>query len=70
MAKIVDRNVEYMKEMWGTTSLVTDYNKNLIREITYDDLIDKNIVTEDPEITESESYNDWDYGIEPRTIID
>lgn len=39
----VDRNKEYMQKMWGTESLVTDYNsledKNkVIQEIMHDDV--------------------------------
>ena len=43
----VDRDKNYMKEMWGTTSLITDYwtqptksNKKVIQEIMHDDLDD------------------------------
>lgn len=38
----VDRNENYMKEMWGTTRLVTDYGslpkKQVIQEVMHDDL--------------------------------
>jgi len=44
----VDRDKNYMKSMWGTTSLMTDYwslprkdqneEKNVIQEIMHDDL--------------------------------
>ena len=38
----VDRNEKYMKEMWGTTKLVTDYNslpkKQVLQEVMHDDL--------------------------------
>ncbi|NBW57366.1 hypothetical protein EBR43_06200, partial [bacterium] len=34
MGKPVDRDKEYMYKMWGTTSLITDYNSNLLREVT------------------------------------
>ena len=33
MGKPSDRDKQYMYQMWGTTSLITDYNKNLIREV-------------------------------------
>jgi hypothetical protein len=40
-----DRNVEYMKSVWGTTSLITDYwsgktqseKKKILQEIMNDD---------------------------------
>ena len=44
----IDRSVKYMKEMWGTTSLTTDYwslpketndpKERVIQEIMHDDL--------------------------------
>ena len=45
----VDRDVDYMYQMWGTTSLITDYwakpkksndcaEENCIQEIMHDDL--------------------------------
>ena len=43
----VDRNISYMREVWGTTSLTTDYwslptksKKKVIQEIMHDDLDD------------------------------
>jgi|TARA_Y100000004_G_scaffold77950_1_gene87748 hypothetical protein len=43
----VDRDKDYMYQMWGTTSLITDYwtqptksNKKVIQEIMHDDLDD------------------------------
>lgn len=33
MGKPSDRDRQYMYDMWGTTSLITDYSKNLIREV-------------------------------------
>lgn len=37
-----DRDIEYMKKMWGTESLITDYNvlerkKKIIQEIMHDE---------------------------------
>jgi len=41
MGKPSDRNSQYMKEMWGTTELITDYHntldKKLLQEVNYDD---------------------------------
>ena len=44
----VDRNISYMKEVWGTTSLTTDYwslpkkiensEEKVLQEIMHDDL--------------------------------
>ena len=43
----VDRDQNYMREMWGTTKLVTDYDafseKKVLQEVMHDDL-DKNYV--------------------------
>lgn len=43
----VDRDKNYMREMWGTTKLVTDYNalpkKQVLQEVMHDDL-DKDYV--------------------------
>jgi hypothetical protein len=40
----VDRSTKYMKEMWGTTKLITDYNslpkKQVLQEVMHDDLSD------------------------------
>lgn len=57
--KSVDRNREYMLQMWGTTKLVTDYGaldeKITLQEIMHDDLPkDKKILKDD-----------FEYGIEP-----
>ena len=68
----VDRNSDYMKEMWGTTKLVTDYHKTsqnrVIQEVMHDiapkhDLIKQTDLHE--KIRNDEDYNDWDYGTEP-----
>jgi hypothetical protein len=70
----VDRNTNYMHQMWGTTHLITDYaqpkNKRVIQEIMHDD-IPKNShhLKEQAEIHErirnDEDYDDWEYGTEP-----
>ena len=47
----VDRNKNYMKEMWGTTKLITDYNslpeKQILQEVMHDDLKDNYPIPED-----------------------
>ncbi len=41
----VDRDKKYMRETWGTTHLVTDYNslpeKKVLQEVMHDDLNDE-----------------------------
>ncbi len=68
----VDRNKDYMKEMWGTTKLITDYNsvpqKRVIQEIMHDNAPKHNFKkqTELHEIIRNdEDYDDWEYGTEP-----
>jgi hypothetical protein len=69
-----DRNVSYMREMWGTTRLITDYDsqpqKKMLREINNDDLTPKkhdffhqNEIHE--RIRNDQDYDDWEYGTEP-----
>jgi len=40
MSRSSDRNIEYMRLMWGTEELITDYNnsldKKVLREINHD----------------------------------
>ena len=68
----VDRNKNYMREMWGTTKLITDYNatdkKRVIQEIMHDqapkhDLKKQTDLHE--KIRNDEDYDDWEYGTEP-----
>jgi len=77
----VDRNSDYMKSMWGTTKLITDYNecdevpqKRVIQEIMHDDLHPKkhNLIEQLIEqtnlhknIRNDDDYDDWEYGTEP-----
>ena len=70
-----DRNKDYMREMWGTNQLITDYNsdpqtKKMIREIANDELTPKkhdfyhqNEIHE--KIRNDDDYDDWEYGTEP-----
>lgn len=76
MGKPTDQNQDYMREMWGTTSLITDYNPNektpakMLREISHDllvpkkhDFIHQNEIHE--VIRNDGDYDDWEYGTEP-----
>jgi hypothetical protein len=69
-----DRNANYMKKMWGTSHLITDYrtetNQKMLREINNDDLTPKkhdfhhqNELHE--KIRNDNDYDDWEYGTEP-----
>jgi hypothetical protein len=69
----IDRNKDYMKEMWGTTSLITDYKqqnttKKVIQEIMHDQA-PKHDFKKQTELHEKirndEDYDDWSYGTEP-----
>ena len=68
----VDRDQNYMREMWGTTKLITDYDlnspKRVIQEI-YHDLAPKHNLKKQTELHEKirndEDYDDWSYGTEP-----
>jgi hypothetical protein len=68
----VDIDKEYMKKMWGTTSLITDYrpepSKRVIQEVMHDlaphhDLKRQTDLHE--RIRNDEDYDDWEYGTEP-----
>ena len=63
---MTDRNSSYMKEMWGTTKLVSDYGslskKELLQEVTTEKFIEKK------EQKENELFDSWDYGLESFTI--
>ena len=74
MSKPSDRNVEYMKQTWGTTKLITDYGvleeTKMLREINNDtltpkkhDFIIQNEIHE--KIRNQKDYDDWEYGTEP-----
>ena len=74
MAQPSDRNIEFMRQTWGTDGLVTDYgtleNKKMLREINNDALTPKKhdfaIQNEIHEkIRNDEDYDDWEYGTEP-----
>jgi hypothetical protein len=71
----VDRDSDYMRQMWGTTHLITDYTnlkseKKVIQEIMHDDLPHKkHHLKEQTELHEKirndDDYDDWEYGTEP-----
>jgi hypothetical protein len=69
---MTDRNLEYMKETWGTTSLITDYRpdpkKKVLQEIVNNDLMDQHVTTETELYAPAES-DSWEYGIEPKQVI-
>jgi hypothetical protein len=56
----VDRDKNYMYEMWGTTKLVTDYEK---LNISKHNLKKQTELHE--KIRNDEDYDDWEYGTEP-----
>ena len=70
----VDRNKEYMREMWGTTKLTSDYGslsnlsqKRVLTEVMHDtaprhDLKKQSELHE--KIRNDEDYDDWSYGTE------
>lgn len=69
----IDRNKDYMREMWGTTKLITDYQqqkntKRIIQEIMHDDAPKHNLKKQTElheKIRNDEDYDDWNYGTEP-----
>lgn len=69
----VDRDSDYMKKMWGTNSLVTDYvpekNGNRVIQEVLHDLAPKHSLSKQTELHEKirndEDYDDWEYGTEP-----
>jgi hypothetical protein len=71
MGKQSDRDQNYMREMWGTTKLITDYQENqLLREVDHEKnrknlnkFKTQNEIHE--KIRNDEDYDDWEYGTEP-----
>jgi hypothetical protein len=70
----VDRDPDYMHQMWGTKNLVTDYDakndQRTIQEIMHDDVPkNKHHLKEQAElhqkIRNDADYDDWEYGTEP-----
>jgi len=68
----VDRDKNYMREMWGTTKLITDYGvlpkQRVIQEIMHDSA-PKHDLKKQTELHEKirndDDYDDWEYGTEP-----
>ena len=68
----VDRDKDYMYQMWGTDRLVTDYGdvpqKRIIQEVMHDTApkhdFRKQIELHE-KIRNDDDYDDWDYGTEP-----
>jgi len=68
----VDRDANYMHQMWGTTRLVTDYEinskKRVIQEVMHD-LAPKHDLKKQTDLHEKIrndlDYDDWEYGTEP-----
>lgn len=68
----VDRDKNYMREMWGTTKLITDYGatpqKRVLQEIMFSEA-PKHDLKKQTELHEKirndEDYDDWEYGTEP-----
>lgn len=68
----IDRNQNYMREMWGTTKLITDYEKKppqrVLQEIMHDYAPKHNLKKQTElheKIRNDEDYDDWEYGTEP-----
>jgi len=68
----VDRDRNYMRQMWGTTELVTDYGsgtkKRVIQEIMHDSAPKHDFKKQEElheKIRNDEDYDDWSYGTEP-----
>jgi hypothetical protein len=68
----VDRNTDYMREMWGTTKLITDYaqepSQRVLQEIMHDYAPKHNFKKQTElheKIRNDVDYDDWSYGTEP-----
>lgn len=62
---MTDRDSKYMREMWGTTKLITDYGSLELREVVHDEK-SKKMKIEENELFSLDS--SWDYGLEPTVI--
>jgi hypothetical protein len=77
MTKKVDKNKDFMREMWGTAYLASEYGwdkqiqtQKMLREINHDDVTPKKhdfaIQNElHAHIRNDDDYDDWNYGTEP-----
>jgi len=55
---ISDRDTSYMREMWGTTRLVTDYVRPKKHKLNKQNQLHQKIRNDN-------DYDDWEYGMEP-----
>jgi hypothetical protein len=77
MTKKVDKNLNYMKTVWGTQYLSSEYGweekierQRMLREISNDNLTPKKhdfIIQNElhSQIRNDDDYDDWEYGTEP-----
>jgi len=64
----VDRDPNYMYQMWGTTKLITDYGtqpKMIEENATYEQHNFKKQTELHEIIRNDDDYDDWEYGTEP-----
>jgi hypothetical protein len=68
----IDRNSNYMRQMWGTTKLVADYEQKPTTRVIQEFMNDqapKHDLTKQTDLHEKirndEDYDDWEYGTEP-----
>ena len=68
----IDQDKNYMREMWGTSKLITDTDKEkpkrVIQEIMHDYAPNQNLKKQTElheRIRNDEDYDDWEYGTEP-----
>jgi len=71
----VDRSKDYMKEMWGTTKLASDYGsmqnmppKRVLTEVMHDNAPRHDFKKQSElheRIRNDDDYDDWEYGTEP-----
>ena len=61
---ITDRDVNYMKKMWGTNRLITDYESpKVLQEVMYDPA--NKVKSEKQDLFEDYDENEFEYGLEP-----
>ena len=61
---ITDRDSNYMKEMWGTTRLITDYDgQKVLQEVVYDPA--NKVKADKTDLYENVDENEFEYGVEP-----
>jgi len=74
----VDRDKNYMKNMWGTSNLITDYwsmpqstndpEERVLSEVMHDTAPRHNLKKQKElyeKIRNDQDYDDWEYGTEP-----